>query len=336
MLGIGRASQYAGWWSSGSPKVTFTSSSNLAYTNSQTPSYSLLTGVGGSPAGSWDIVTSGNYNLTGYTSLSEFNNARSTIVGTIYLDWPTSGIGSSDFVSYSFFNQLQDNGSVLYYNPQIQLINSNTQLQIGQAVPGAGQNLVLTGSYADYVGRWLTIVWSSSETSSSYTNWAGTGSGSYSCRTAVFDTEFGVLLGKKDYLYTFTTPTIANWPSTTPADNPGTYGYFAGGFGSGSSPTYYNTRLSNFWTSFGTMFDPLTTTNTSWRTTRPSATIGTAVAWQNLQLTDYQTDTSLYYVTAQGMDLYTQATDKAAKSSGWTSTEWTNDYSSTITTKDSA
>ena len=336
MLGMGTASQYAGWWSSsGTASVDFETTSALSYTNFQTPSYSLLSGVGGSPAQAWNIVTSGNYNLTGYTSLTDYNTQRATVVATLYLDWPTSGIPSGAFVGYTVFNELRDNGTSLYYNPVVSLTNTNTQVSISPA-PGGSSNLVLDGSYTQYVGRWLTFVLCSSETSASYTNWNldGGSSGAYN-RTAVFDTELGTLLGKRDYRAAWN-PGLSSFPTTTPADFSGTYGLYSGGNGSGSNPDYYNARFSNLWTSFGTMFDPLTTTNTSWRTTRPSAVIDTGVAWQNLQTTDSTIVSSNYYVTTQGMDLYTQASNLAAKTSGWTSTEWTNNFSDTIITKDSA
>jgi len=185
------------------------------------------------------------------------------------------------------------------------------------------------------MNRWLTVVWSSSETASSYTSWSDpSGTGAY-CRTAVFDTEFGTLLSKSDFRTTWAYPALGSFPTTLPANISGSYGLFSGGFGSGSNPDYYNTRFSNYWTAFGTMFDPLTTTNTSWRTTRPSATIDTGVAWQNLQLTNFELASGQYYVTTQGQDLYSETNDRAAKTGGWDSTAWTNNYSDTITTKDS-
>lgn len=336
MLGAARASQYAGWWSSGPPSVTFTADGNLAYTNAQTPSYSLLSGVGGSPANSFDIVSDGNYNLTGYTSLSNYNVQRSTLVFTVYLTWPTSGIGSSVNVSYTQYNELKDNGTILYYNPTVALTNSNTQLSITAAVPGGGTTITLPGGYAQYMNRWLTIVWSSSETQNSFTNWTSLSTSGAYCRTAVFDTEFGTLLSKADYRSTWAYPALGSFPTTLPANNSGSYGLFSGGFGSGSDPNYYNARFSNVWTAFGTMFDPLTTTNTSWRTTRPSSTIDTGVAWQNLQLTNFTTASGQYYINAQGQDLFSQTSGYAAKTGGWSSTEWTNNYSDTIITKDSA
>ena len=340
MLGAARASEYAGWWSGSNPSVTFTTTSDLAYTNFQTPSFSILTGVGGSPAGGWDIVGTGNYNLTGYTALTNYNVQRSTQLFTCYIEWPTSGIPSSAFVGYTLANELEDNGSPLYYNPTLGLTNSNTQLKIGLGVPGGGQDLTLSGGYAQYMNRWLTFVWSSSETQSSYTNWSlasgGGSSGAY-CRTAVFDTELGTLIDKRDFRNTWSYPALGSFPTTTPANNSGSYGLASNGFGSGpdSGGTYYNVRFSNWWLSIGTMFDPLTTTNTTWRTTRPSGTIDTGVAWQNLQLTNYEfVSPGTYYVTTQGQDLYSQTNNRAAKDTGWGSSDWTTAYSDTLITKD--
>lgn len=342
MLGAARASEYAGWWSGGNPSVTFTTTSDLAYTNFQTPSFSLLSGVGSSPAGSWNIIGTGNYDLTGYTTLTNYNVQRSTIIFTCYIPWPTSGIPSAAFVGYTLANELEDNSSVLYYNPILSLTNSNTNLQITQGVPGGNQTLTLSGGYAQYMNRWLTIVCSSSETQNSYTSWdlaSGGGSSGAYCRTAVFDTELGTLIDKRDFRNTWSYPALGSFPTTTPANtSSGAYGLDSNAFGSGpdSGGTYYNVRFSNFWLSIGTMFDPLTTTNTTWRTTRPSGTIDTGVAWQNLQLTNYEfVSPGTYYVTTQGQDLYSQANNRAAKTDGWSGTQWTNNYSDTLITKDS-
>lgn len=337
MLGAARASQYAGWWSNRPPAVTFEAAGELSYENRQTPSYSLSVGVGGDPAGSLDINTNGNYNLTDYSTNTGFNNERFTLVATIRTEWPTAGIPSEDFVGWGWYNEFSDNGTQRFLNPQVKLNPGNTQLQI--EAPVNTVTFAVPGSYADYMDRWLTVVWCSSETSSSYTNWVppAFGSGSY-MRMVMFDTVTGELLFKQDFRTSWVTASIENFPATTPANATGNdYGLSSGSNGSGTDPDFYNTRVSNMWASFGTMFDPLTTTDTSWRTTRPSAVIDTGVAWYNLQTAEYEFVTGspdLYYVTTPGMDLYSETNNRMARTSGWDSTAWTAAYSDTIITTD--
>jgi hypothetical protein len=341
MLGQGRASQYAGWWSGGNPAVVFSTTSDLAYTNRQTPSFSLLTGVGGSPPGSWGVASSGSFDLSGYSSLSGFNNNRSTQVATVYIDWPITGIASGAFVGYTQFNEMKQDNNTFYYNAQWQLTNSNTQFQVGGGLPG-GNNFVLPGGYAQYMGRWLTFVWTASETQSSFTNWGATGGSGQYMRVAVFDTQSGALLGKLDYRYSGPLAQWSTWPTTVSTNNfEGDYGASIGGFGSGSDSNFYNTRISNLWMSYGTMFDPLTTTDTTWRTTRPSATIGTGKAWLNLQMTNFVVDDiPQYVITDSGMGLFSNSNNAVVKSNynsggNYNADLWALVQSTTITTKDS-
>lgn len=337
MLGLGRASQYAGWWSGQPPTVTFTTASALVYENKQTPSYSLLIGStnASSPAKAWNINSLGNYDLTNYDLNTAFNNERYTIVLTVKLTWPTTGVPSGDNVTYTITNEVKDNGNINYLTSNI-LLQTGDVLDFGTLFGGG--SLVLPGTYDQYMDQWLTIVYCGSETSASFTNWnqtAGT-TGTYQ-RLAVFDTVTGVLLGKRDFRSTYSYPSIENWPDTTPANTTGTYGYFANGSGSGPgavSGDWYDGRTSNYWVSFGTMFDPLTTTNTSWRTTRPTAVIDTGVAWLNLQMTAYEDAGTEHYVTVSGQDLYSESNDRVARTNGWLDADWTNMYSDTDITTD--
>jgi hypothetical protein len=349
MLGIGRASEYAGWWNQGNKPATvvLTGSSALRYTNAQTPSYSLLTGVGGSPAGQWQVQSEGNYNITGYTGLTGYNANRATVVATVYLDWPTSGIPSSAFVAYNVNLEIKQSATQTeYYSPSIRLSNSNTQFSVDSLL--SGYATILPGSYTQYVGKWLTFVWTMSETQSSFTNWSTQqgSSGNY-VRTAIYDSLTGALIQKYDFRGIPNFPTdLSVWPNSVPtATYQGDTAVLTTGYGSGPdvNGTYYNTRLNTVWWSIGTMFDPLTTTNTSWRTTRPSATIDTGKAWLNLQLTNYIVDdTGQYAITDSGMGLFSATNNVVVKGpynsgNNYSADDWAAYQSTTITSnKDTA
>ena len=86
----GRAAEYAGWWSGGI-NISITNIPVVTDTVYRTPTYSLLQGDA-APQSGIIIPSTGNINLTGYSSISGFNNIKSITVWTVYLDWPTSGI----------------------------------------------------------------------------------------------------------------------------------------------------------------------------------------------------------------------------------------------------
>jgi hypothetical protein len=330
---MGRASEYAGWWGGGSLIVNISSESSVAYELYQQPSFSVLAGVGGSTAGDWSIQSNGTFDLTGITGFTDYNAARFTQVYTVYPTWPTSGIGSGDYVSIGWYNEVNDNSSLLFYNPSLQLTDSNTTLTIqGGGNQGQGGFLTLPGSYTLYMNRWLTYVCSRSETKSTFANWTGSSStGSVYTRTALYDTETGERLGMTDQVYGSTTvPDLGSFTNPLPANNSGSYGISVGGFGSGTNPTFYDSRLGAQWFSLGTCFDPESVTNRTWLTTRPDATIGTARAWYNIQMGNFKTLGSNYYVETTGQDLYSQADDVMVKNNGYDSTTWTNNYSNTI------
>ncbi len=334
---MAQASQSAGWWGSGDPTVTFLTASDLSYTNQQTPSFSLSVGVGNAPTGQLNINTTGNYDITGLAGQAGFNAARNTTVVTTYIEWPTVGLGSAGFVGGSLNCNMKQAGTVFDYSAGWFLSNSNTQLTFFGYIP-SNFGLTLPGGYAQYMGRWLTTVWSTSETAASFARWSEPG-GSGNCgRMAVFDSETGELLGKVDFRGTAATANWSTWPNTVPANTAGSYGALIESYGTGASPTFYNSRLSNVWMSFGSMFDPLTTTDSSWRLTRPAAVIDTGRAWLNLQMTNYVQVGSDYFVLTSGQDLYSAANNYVAGTPGgfntWNTTEWAAAFSNTITTKD--
>jgi hypothetical protein len=169
--------------------------------------------------------------------------------------------------------------------------NDNVKLRINW--PGVAVT-EFPGSYLSYNDRWLTLVASVSNDKANFAGWAGpAGTYNYYTRFLCVDTNTGQQISLRDDAYNtriFGLPTnFATWISnsggnisTTRSD---AYSYSIGQ-GSGGYPTEY-LRIANYWVSWGTMFDPLTVTDTSWRTTRPSYQFGNATAWLNCQFGDY-------------------------------------------------
>jgi hypothetical protein len=154
----------------------------------------------------------------------------------------------------------------------------------------------------------------------------------------------GELLGKQDFRGTYDYPNFATVPNTFPAGSDfgaNTQYMQTNCFGSGSEARPYRYRLANWWLAIGTMWDPLTATDTSWRTNRPSRDIGTARAWYNIQMTDYLTrsDPTNYFIKTSGMDLYSQASNhmnqtgmSGSTPQGYDTSTWATVYSDTIYT----
>ena len=293
MLGTARASQYAAFWNTGLDSVDFSSTSTLNTTSYQTPQYAFLTA---NEDGSLyqRFVGENTLDLTGLTGFTGFNNLRSARIAHVYL--PSSTWGSlSDSVSIaSNYVQLVDPaGSEYNFTSTIGIgtTSSVRRLQI-QACHGSGseQNaLSLTGAYTQYLDRWLTLIVVAAETSTVYTSWTGgvPGTKTQATRACVFDQLTGDLLGKEDF-WRPTTTTSPVYPTLSGIGN--TVYFDANTFDSATiyrlesriySAISSDYQVGGMWFGLGTMFDPLSETNTSWRTAKPAGTIGNARAWVN-------------------------------------------------------
>lgn len=321
MLGAALASQYAGWWSQGnaSISVAVTASSTASYALEQSPSFSWLniktSGTSTPPGvfGTIAVPAAGNMAVGNVTSLSSYNNYRWTQFITFALDYPT-GIAQNDGFKYD--QKFQGNSGDFTTNfAWVRGYSGGNELELNW--PGV-EAAIFPEDYANYNGRWMTAVGSVSNTASSFSNWTGPTTGStYYARLAVFDTETGQLIVKTDsgqsgrplgFPTDFATwiTSAGNNISTTRTDA------YSWSLGEGNPTANCKIAVTNIWTSFGTMFDPLTESDTSWRTTRPSATIGNATAWFNGQFGNVANTTGYAnaWATASGMDRFTpQDTD---------------------------
>lgn len=290
MLGLGRASEYAGWWSdqgNASISVAITAPSSLTYSLSQAPQYSwrnIPTAGNGTP-GTFAIFSPGNIAAGNVALASSYNNNRWTQVFTAAIDYP-GGLINNEGHKY---DQKFDGGGGDFTTNFAWVENGSGNLQINAP---AQTSVTLPGALSTYNNKFITLVSSVSNTAGSYTSWAGSGSGTYYTRLAVFDTKTGNLLTKADAV-TSTRATgmptdFATWISSAgnniSTQRGDTYAY---SIGSAGSTANCNLLMSGIWVSYGQMFDPLTESDTSWRTTRPSATIGNASSWINAQFANY-------------------------------------------------
>ena len=88
MLGINRGSQYASWWNQGGPLVVnIDAPGAVSQSIYQQPAFSMQYGntTVGSPTSS-ELNSSGNIDLTGYSSLTNANNNRWVMSTTFQLN----------------------------------------------------------------------------------------------------------------------------------------------------------------------------------------------------------------------------------------------------------
>jgi hypothetical protein len=336
MLGIARHSQLAGW-GGGPLKIAYDNTSVFLPTQAQTPDYSWR--MNGSDR-NWNINNTGQINLTGYTSLTGYHRWKYTAFVHIYLpstgNDPYDDLQPNEYYGQPFDTNYYDyaqNPNNSFNHSLVINTNANTEFRIdfGYETGGPPQ-VVLPGSYTNYLDRWLTVVSCRSNSKTDYTNWAGGpefGTNSY-MRNAVYDTLTGALIAKADQNQSaqFTaSPDPATLPTTLNCNGnnweTGTIGFGVQGFaGNFTEPV-----LGGWWCAYGTMFDPLTSTDRSWLTKRPNSQIGTAVAWINAQYTNEVNIGGNYSVRQSDSDLYSQADNRLTKTyAGQWTTGWTNNY----------
>ena len=349
MLGLGRASEYAGWWA-GKPTVSITCATTVSQSVYQTPSFSYndpgrapTRNAGGYTYIDTDSSAQGTIDVSGVTALTGYNRYRSTILASFQLNW-ASGLANSG--SYSRLEQKKIiGGSPNFPTFAILSTTSGGALQISM-----WNQVTLTGAYTTWIGKWLTCVSTSAESSSFFTNWTGgtISSGFYAVRTCVYNAETGEKVGQLDGQDNSSSIDNSAWITgsggTITVSDSATYGYRVFNnsydmYGASAQPI----RETNIWVSFGTAFDPIAikATDSTWLTTRPNKTIGTAVAWMNAQFTNYENyggSSQNYAITTQtNADLYSQTNSReAALVLGDPATYWTPNYSTTYIPKDTS
>lgn len=310
MLGAARASQYAGWWTAGNISATanLTSVSSLSYKRKITPSYSYLMEVDSSEVAigySVGRFSSDQYiDITGLTGFTGYNNLNMTMCQHFYLPW-SNVTGASTNGQFRFdLKQSNISGTSFDTNIYAGQDGGSGKLYITVDYPGGGQTLNTTDSYSNYNDRWLTVVFSTSNTSSNFTSFSSsTGSGNVYARIALYDTQAGTLIQKYDFRTNEPGWNLSTLPATFTSnpDNDDWWRIF--GYAGGTYANNYDYRIQNCWISVGTMFDPLTTTDTTWLTSNPNKQISNAVSWFNSQFNDYTYRNDFDTTGTQGVSL---------------------------------
>lgn len=353
MLGIARHSQSAGWGSV-PLRPELTSTSTIAHENYQSSTFSRTNDLNVSP----QINTSGafdgsgpnpvNIDLTNYSTLTGFNDRRWTMASTFYLDWDPAGAAPTDQI-YAFFQENRfwqsgyTNSSEFYsLNCFVQVQNGDFYITSRIEAPGGTFRAYqpLSGSWTDYSRRWLTVIYSGSDSVSSFTDFNDIegktpGSDTVYTRSSIYDTETGELLQTLDLLvrdlatdpnggWNWDFPQFSAYGNTLPiyAQPPiGTTDYLS--FQSTVSARSF--KVANLWGSLGTMFDPVGELDNSIFTKFPKQQIGNAKAWYNFCMEDTVTQihngTSTYFTKLHNQDLASQTND-AGLIIGTTLTDW--------------
>jgi hypothetical protein len=291
MLGAARASEYAGWWSAGNISATanLTSVSSINYARKITPTYSYLMEINSAetPVGYNTTLfgTSTQYiDITGLTGFTGYNNLNGTVVQHFYLPWSgKTGAATNGQLRFD----IKQSGSLRSTVINTGQNGGSGKLDVSVDYSGGGMTLDTPDSFTTYNDRWLTVVFSTSNTASNFSSWSSSsGSGNVYARIALYDTQAGTLIAKRDQRLG-----EPGWDlSTLPANltfNPDVDSIQIFGYPGGTFANDNDYRIQNIWLTLGTMFDPLTTTDTTWLTSNPNKQIGNAVAWFNSQFNDY-------------------------------------------------
>jgi len=338
MLGIGRASEYAGWWNQGLKSVAFSSTSTVSQTIRRPTSYSFATRDTNSGSfGISGISPAGSLNLSGLTGYTGYNQLRSTQVVQWYPNSATwTGYGNG---TYSTCRQQFTNAAGTTKNQfDIALQVTSTSLAV-QAYSGS---YTLPGLSSSYYDAWMTVVVSTAETESVFTSWSAGTITDMGLRIAVYNSLTGALIGKSDSLVS-STNMPGNWATDygttlTVAQSfvANSYYYTCYGIGTDSAATTATTPVGGLWFAWGTMFDPLSATDTSWRTAAPASQIGNAIPFLQSQFTGYNPPASpgafqpYFNTSPANVSLYSQSTNTNWISTPNTTTNANQMYSNTI------
>ena len=346
MLGIARASQYAGW-AGGPLKPAFKSTSTLTKTLSLSGASLLLSGPAVGEITNISLNTTATFDITGMTAVSEYNNKKMLLSSTV-LPSLDSGLsdgyyGSLGYISLTYPGYEDSTApGKLNSNIDVSLYIDNGQLEIRAGWDtGEANRVKLAGAYTDWTSTWLTFVFAASNDSADF---AGhTGGGTWGAdRLSVYNSETGQLLGTSDNapstefvdrigLSDFTSTTVSTTGSDSTVNRISWQAFNGGG---------QQFRLSNMWFTLGQTIDPAsivtgTQASSVW-TTMPSQVLGGNVsALVTIGLSDYELDgTQDYYATQTNMGKFTQTDDRF--NSVWTipTADFLNQWSTTLIPKD--
>lgn len=301
-------------------EVTMVAKASLNYEVYQTPAFSMNLGH--------FAVLGNEINLTEYTSLTGYGHGKYTMAFSFRPDYTNESYNHGEYLGHIGRFQVLDysNIGVLPDGWFICCVantgyNTPVNLALDYGTPGWKLSADLPGSYLDWQHTWFYIVISVSISESDFTDWNAPSwsNGDLFVRITIYDQETGELYLCQDRKQNDATmPDVANLANPLVCGNPynATADLFDVRLFNSSSVKIKDQLISNFWCSYGTMFDPLSIdqTTTSWRTTRPSKQIGNAVAWCNMPFIDSvveeTTHNKRYWVKMSGDDLFSGADNK--------------------------
>lgn len=291
MLGLARASEYAGWWNS-SPRWSATGLFDIVQTNKVSPRYYAdFTGM-------TEAMTSGQVAIADIssgstaidmTSVPNFGrrqvHALTFKVGTNWLATP----GASYTPAFRDYHQFFQNGTQI--NQYSYCAEYNSEIIFGVTFDQFTGISLSTSAFAPYRNRWLGLICATSETTASFSNWTGTGSNTYNncARIYLVDIEAKTVIATVDK-YAYADKTLIDLTQSWSATNAG-------------SPTYYDQRIATIgnnttdiasngrdefehlssWMSIGETLDPAV----YWSQLigeAPADTVGGVRAWSTLRL----------------------------------------------------
>lgn len=304
MLGIGRASEYAGWWSG---KPSFTSTSRVASTTlGQFNGFSsvLATNPWRAPVTLGDPATYA-FDNTGIVS------ARAQVSATtVRFDvmsnytWATDPYRSG----YQFVKNTsgstgpaatalypQSNTGTQYCDSRIGALcrTTTTNKFAIFGSPNGYDYIPFTSSFDSLANTWITIILAQAPTTSSFAGWTGgtPGTNFYPVRACIVNSQTGVLIEKVDInLNQFqgqsTTYASETWYPYVDNTGPGTayfYNYLQS-FDPGYNPTP-NFYQASYWSCLGQVFDPTAGSIPNYKYLCGSnlpGTVGGVQSWINL------------------------------------------------------
>lgn len=275
MLGLGRASEYAGWWSGGAPQMTSSTTASVSAIMSYPSTVSLWSDNGWASPFFNNLTTS--FDSSGVVSGLKVCNAKTFRMGSesSYYWLQDPYVTAYDYLapdnnatSYDpiFFYIGQTGGDVPTGNPKIARRRSDNRVAF-LCQWGAYTFVPVTNyTWTDLANRWITVVYSASDSSSEFANFnpiAGYTSGSTYNRLVVADTQTGEILGQVDFRDAPFQTFPNNWASQTITYNSQQSGSEDSWLYSQFRDVTYGDPVlaSSGWLSLGETIDPLATSS---------------------------------------------------------------------------
>jgi hypothetical protein len=273
MLGLSRASQYAGWWG-GTPKFVSNSVIGVDSRSRYLDSFSLTPNAYTVPPAT-----------RSFDNTSLVNGAKGTQVVTFKYQAQSNYTWGTDSAASGYELIKNGSGSFAFFQPcnyAFSYQSTSNEWDMAPARTTTGNFLAWRSSYNaynyftltgnlpwdTYADRWMTMIVSYSDTASDFANWTGTTGGTnYYQRMILQDAETGQLLSQTDSRYSAFQGFPTNWSTYT----------WSWDSGSPGSSTEARTQMNFFdaggqfdqtdflttagWMCQGTVIDPLATVN---------------------------------------------------------------------------